>query len=310
MPFGRKKHIYKTASTAPALAKSGEAWKDDEPDQNEVPVGKKKSILQRAGTMVRTVSGSMSKRFSIRSSSREVSSTRKSKRATLVNWISAGFRKSGTRAQNDLSVSTTLDAVELARVHGIPVHEVRGIAQKVEATQKQLDPKSEILSMDHFYHFMCSVFDVDMVDKAFVAAAYKGFEKSADFTLANFIDWYKVHMFSDVAPRLLDSETAQSEKMIYELATKHKVSPAQLDKIKMEFNRADCDKSGLIEYEEFEQLTLDLWKAHKEDVPRSRLEKSWRETDIDRNGTVDFSEFVAWYLKYHQLEEMPSNLLE
>ena len=32
------------------------------------------------------------------------------------------------------------------------------------------------------------------------------------------------------------------------------------------------------------------------DVPQSRLERYWREIDLDGSGTVDFEEFVIWML--------------
>ena len=66
--------------------------------------------------------------------------------------------------------------------------------------------------------------------------------------------------------------------MTLELAKKHDCSCIELDKVKLQFDHFDTDKSGLIEYNEFESMMYTLLHcANKSDLPPNRIERFWHE---------------------------------
>jgi len=92
--------------------------------------------------------------------------------------------------------------------------------------------------------------------------------------------------------------------LVDSLARKHNISSVDLDKIKKRFDQFDTDKSGEIEFDEFELMMGKLLGLGKPgDLPRERLERFWKEIDKDGSGSVDFSEFTEWYLKYFSNSE-------
>eukprot|EP00442_Polarella_glacialis_P029337 CAMPEP_0115109640 /NCGR_PEP_ID=MMETSP0227-20121206/38850_1 /TAXON_ID=89957 /ORGANISM="Polarella glacialis, Strain CCMP 1383" /LENGTH=213 /DNA_ID=CAMNT_0002508425 /DNA_START=146 /DNA_END=784 /DNA_ORIENTATION=+ len=121
---------------------------------------------------------------------------------------------------DDLSLDSSFDAINLAREHGIPAHEVRFIAKRLAEAQRDMGGEGTLcLNMNVFYNFLCGVFDADQIDKQFVLDAYQPFDEGGqDFNLANFLAWYKQHMFSDVAPRLAAKDKASSDALIYQMA--------------------------------------------------------------------------------------------
>ena len=87
--------------------------------------------------------------------------------------------------------------------------------------------------------------------------------------------------------------------MTLELARKHRCSCIDLDKVKQKYDSFDLDKSGMIEYAEFEAMMYKLLRcSSRSDLPTNRMLRFWQEVDKDGNGSVDFSEFADWYFKY------------
>jgi len=84
-----------------------------------------------------------------------------------------------------------------------------------------------------------------------------------------------------------------------ELSKKFGLLPFDIDKIKAKFDHFDVDKSGEIEYSEFESMMmLLLGSKSKSDLPADRMLWFWKELDKDGGGSVDFPEFIVWYAKY------------
>eukprot|EP00439_Symbiodinium_sp_Y106_P085558 s254_g28.t4 len=101
-----------------------------------------------------------------------------------------------------------------------------------------------------------------------------------------------------------DPAKESADALTLELAKKHDCSCIELDKVKLQFDHFDTDKSGLIEYNEFESMMYTLLHcANKSDLPPNRIERFWHEVDLDGNGSVDFTEFTEWYLKYFALAQ-------
>jgi calmodulin len=59
------------------------------------------------------------------------------------------------------------------------------------------------------------------------------------------------------------------------------------------FENNDTDGNGDIDFDEFAELMRDL----DEDLPRSALEVGFREIDTNKDGRINFGEFLAWWLE-------------
>jgi Ca2+-binding EF-hand superfamily protein len=91
----------------------------------------------------------------------------------------------------------------------------------------------------------------------------------------------------------------QLEAELRELSTKHNVPLPDIEHIRKAFDRFDEDSSGVIDKEEFKCVLLMLLKAKDaSDLPPDRLERYWKEVDEDHSGSIEFEEFLLWYLKY------------
>jgi len=94
-----------------------------------------------------------------------------------------------------------------------------------------------------------------------------------------------------------------------DLARKHNLSIAEVDSVHSMFQFVDEDESGEIEFPEFEKLLYKLLKVPKEaELPATRLQHFWKQIDIDGSGSVDFAEFLQWYLKYFDMKGTGHNI--
>merc|ERR1712224_904628 len=88
-----------------------------------------------------------------------------------------------------------------------------------------------------------------------------------------------------------------------DLARKYNLSIAEVDSVHSMFQLFDEDESGEIEFDEFEKLLYKLLKVPKEaELPATRLQHFWKQIDIDGSGSVDFAEFLQWYMKYFDMK--------
>merc|ERR1739841_399698 len=67
--------------------------------------------------------------------------------------------------------------------------------------------------------------------------------------------------------------------------------------LKLQFDRADTNGDGLIDYPEFAQLLNRLLGAPKDRnlIPDSRLRSFWMQLCDKARGDVDFRKFIPWY---------------
>jgi len=118
--------------------------------------------------------------------------------------------------------------------------------------------------------------------------------KSLDFT--EFILWFSRHGFSENV--LLSEE----QRKIRQIARTHGMDIVQVESFKAAFDGFDLDKSGEIDFEEFEKLLYALVKVPSHlDLPKSRLNQFWAECDVDGSGAISFEEFLEFYQRYFML---------
>eukprot|EP00930_Biecheleria_cincta_P022356 TRINITY_DN16326_c0_g1_i1.p1 TRINITY_DN16326_c0_g1~~TRINITY_DN16326_c0_g1_i1.p1 ORF type:complete len:378 (+),score=72.15 TRINITY_DN16326_c0_g1_i1:47-1180(+) len=189
-------------------------------------------------------------------------------------------------------------AFTLSRRYNLDFHEVSYMLKELHKSPCNLPNGG--MEKSTFETFLMRLFEVKHIPQEHVHSAYTE-TKAGDGEpeVEKLLLWYRDNMFSFVASLNADQEKQQSSDMVKEIAQKHNISEVDLDKIKKKFDFFDTDKSGEIEFEEFEQMMGSLLGLKQaSDVPTERINRFWREIDIDGNGSVDFGEFVEWYTKY------------
>mmetsp|Transcript_13447 Transcript_13447/g.23740 ORF Transcript_13447/g.23740 Transcript_13447/m.23740 type:complete len:161 (-) Transcript_13447:100-582(-) len=119
-----------------------------------------------------------------------------------------------------------------------------------------------------------------------------------------FLNWYKARMFSHVAQNKAASDSNQLSNLLCDqLAASFGKSRSDVHAIKAKFDKYDADKSGSIDFLEFEIMMKELLSVQDgKDLPEKRLTRLWEEADADSSGAIDFSEFVEFYIKYFSAE--------
>jgi len=155
------------------------------------------------------------------------------------------------------------------------------------------------LDFPEFAKLCCNVFDIQNANEEVVMKIYKDTNMENNSSVENFLEWYMLNMFAVTAILTASPEKAKSEKLIAHIASEFGVSGNAIDNIKREFDKYDIDSSGLIDKDEFSKMLKTLLKAKDTcDLSEDRIRKFWMEIDHDGSGSVDFSEFAQWYLKY------------
>eukprot|EP00746_Dinoflagellata_sp_MGD_P090380 gnl/MRDRNA2_/MRDRNA2_35692_c0_seq1.p1 gnl/MRDRNA2_/MRDRNA2_35692_c0~~gnl/MRDRNA2_/MRDRNA2_35692_c0_seq1.p1 ORF type:complete len:518 (+),score=93.49 gnl/MRDRNA2_/MRDRNA2_35692_c0_seq1:90-1643(+) len=108
-----------------------------------------------------------------------------------------------------------------------------------------------------------------------------------------FLEWFSMNSFRE--GMLLSPE----QQRMRSIARKWGIPITEVEKMKMEFDKFDNDRSGTIDLEEFRKLLNILLKVPPSvQLPENRVNSFWKEIDADSSGEVDFEEFLSWYRKY------------
>lgn len=159
------------------------------------------------------------------------------------------------------------------------------------------------LNRKEFDQVMCRIFEVKSVDDKVAARAYAAADLRHTVNIEPFLNWYLQNMFTQVNSMNGEKESVESEAEVYKLAQEFNISVSALDKVKKEFDRYDTNKSGEIDYEEFQNMFVSLLKAKSAaDVNQERLKRFWKEIDANADGGVCFKEFTLWYMKYFDVD--------
>ena len=97
----------------------------------------------------------------------------------------------------------------------------------------------------------------------------------------------------------LKEQEAAAAKAAMRAETRKKFTPAQLRKLKAQFDLIDVDKGGDLDETEicdmFRAMGIEIGK--KKGVPKREIRKLIKEIDEDETGTVDFDEFLVLFQK-------------
>lgn len=187
------------------------------------------------------------------------------------------------------------EALMLSRQLHLDFHEVKCVAQELRRDTKRKSNGG--MDLPTFRQMMLRVFGLEEINEFVLQDAYDQCQAVAGpIDSRKFMTWYRDHIFNLQASK---AHAESGDDLTLELAKKHHCSCIDLDKVKLKFDHFDVDKSGVIDFQEFEAMMYELLHCHsKSDLPRNRLNRFWHEADIDGNGVIDFEEFTEWYLKY------------
>lgn len=198
----------------------------------------------------------------------------------------------------------------LSKRHKLEFHEVKWFLSALQNTRP--DAEHGAMTLATFDKFLQKVLDVNSVNDESLQGAYTQCSASSGpLDVDRFLQWYKTNMFTVVAPLTADSTKWKTEELIRTIAEKFHLRVVEVGVIHKLFEKYDTNKSGEIEYDEFEAMMRNLiGVSDATDLPKDRMSRFWNEIDIDQSGAVDFDEFTTWYLKYFTSRNPHGDVLE
>jgi hypothetical protein len=183
----------------------------------------------------------------------------------------------------------------LSRMYRLPFHEVLRIAQELDSLQ---DAESGHISDEDFQQWMYRVFDCSELDQDLVDDAMEVSLTQRRVHLNKFLAWYVQNMFFQINQLNSCPDRLASDSLVAEMAQRYKVPAFTIDVVKREFDRYDVNRDALLDYSEFLEMVHTLLRANVGDLSEQRIQRFWGEIDKYGNGTVNFKEFIDWFLKY------------
>jgi len=113
------------------------------------------------------------------------------------------------------------------------------------------------------------------------------------FTFNDFLDWSTRNLF------LREWLDTPEDRYVRRLAEDNNVSVMAVEEVKKSFDSFDLDGSGHIEFPEFKALVKTLLKVKQDELPMARMQQFWWHLDEDRSGSIEFAEFLPWYLTFY-----------
>lgn len=142
---------------------------------------------------------------------------------------------------------------------------------------------------------MCHVESLDQISPELLQSTFRTADRdgNGNVDIEEFALWFSSHSFSEEI--VLDKASLEVRR----LARKLDLPLMDIDRYKKTFDKYDTDGSGLIEYDEFDDLLQSLLKTTEAlRLPHERVQNLWRSADTDGSGELDFEEFVAFYMRY------------
>eukprot|EP00747_Dinoflagellata_sp_TGD_P147643 gnl/TRDRNA2_/TRDRNA2_176838_c0_seq10.p1 gnl/TRDRNA2_/TRDRNA2_176838_c0~~gnl/TRDRNA2_/TRDRNA2_176838_c0_seq10.p1 ORF type:complete len:368 (-),score=42.60 gnl/TRDRNA2_/TRDRNA2_176838_c0_seq10:757-1809(-) len=150
---------------------------------------------------------------------------------------------------------------------------------------------------------ICHVLKIDTVDPDVLQSAYRTIKMSDD-VIEGFLQWYiNRDAFAHAVTQVTGSIPVQgkriSEKLLSDLSMRYAISRATVDKIKQKFVYYDTDRSNLIDKRKFKAMLRAVLKHKSTDkLDPQVVQRTWKDADKDGTGSIDFEEYVDWFLTY------------
>jgi calmodulin len=115
-------------------------------------------------------------------------------------------------------------------------------------------------------------------------------DNSGDISFEEFVLWsVRTAWYEE---RLSSIDERQQRR----LAETHNMHLMEFEKAKTLFDGADLQRTGRLDFEAFKSVLFKLMRLkNSSDFPEKKVQREWRDVDVNNNGKITFEEFVAWY---------------
>lgn len=186
--------------------------------------------------------------------------------------------------------------VELSKKHNIALSTVQSIRHEFERMDVNGNEEISTEEFQAWLHKELGLKPGEDVPSCHLIRNFADADSDGNGVLdfEEFLLWRHARHF--VEDLILDKD---QDRRLREVARSYGLTIPEVENIKKEFDRFDLDSSGLIDRDEFKKCLVALLKGKDiSDMPQNRLDRYWREIDVDQSGTVSLDEFLVWYIKY------------
>eukprot|EP00929_Paragymnodinium_shiwhaense_P112615 TRINITY_DN80877_c0_g1_i1.p1 TRINITY_DN80877_c0_g1~~TRINITY_DN80877_c0_g1_i1.p1 ORF type:complete len:375 (+),score=76.42 TRINITY_DN80877_c0_g1_i1:117-1241(+) len=116
------------------------------------------------------------------------------------------------------------------------------------------------------------------------------FQKTGLLSFEDFVGWWATAKFSEEV--LVPND---EERRVRQAAREMGISILEIEAVRKIFDGFDLDKNGILDKAEFKEVLLKLLNAKDSELSFPRIQRYWRQVDVDNNGSISFYEFMLWY---------------
>ncbi|CAK9066060.1 unnamed protein product [Durusdinium trenchii] len=185
--------------------------------------------------------------------------------------------------------------ISLAKKHGIPAQEVRQCADEFRTVDSDRDGKLSMQQFEILVRKRCDMTPGEQMPSTLASTMQKAADQRGDGKVAfeDFLLWVWQCIFMEEM-----SATDSLERQQRNLARELGLDLPKLEYLRELFNDCDDDRSGFIEWPEFDQLVRSLLDAKEAtDVSEALLRRYWSEASNTSSEQIGFPDFVRWYAK-------------
>lgn len=185
--------------------------------------------------------------------------------------------------------------ISLAKKHGIPAQEVRQCADEFRTVDSDRDGKLSMQQFEILVRKRCDMTPGEQMPSTLAPTMQKAADQRGDGKVAfeDFLLWVWQCIFMEEM-----SATDSLERQQRNLARELGLDLPKLEYLRELFNDCDDDRSGFIEWPEFDQLVRSLLDAKEAtDVSEALLRRYWSEASNTSSEQIGFPDFVRWYAK-------------
>lgn len=211
----------------------------------------------------------------------------------LVEAENTWERQRTERRHSDMLGFGTI--VSMAKKHGIPAQEVRQCAEEFRAMDTNRDGRLSMQEFEVMVRQRCDLPPDEPLPATLGNTMQKAVDKRPDGTVGfeDFLLWVWQCIFMEEM-----SATDLPERQQRSLARELGLDLPKLESLRELFNNCDDDRSGFIEWPEFDQLVRCLLDAKEAtDVSEALLRRYWSEVNDGTSECISFADFVRWYAK-------------
>lgn len=148
------------------------------------------------------------------------------------------------------------------------------------------------------------------LDKKEVWAVWDEVDEDGSGTIDfdEFQRWYAQLMGIDIldyGESFIPEDISSDQILVRSVAKSLNRSILEVEKLYDEFKKLDTDHSNTLEMNEFRQLIQKEFAPKGPEVPEHVFKMFWKDFDKDGRGSVTFTDFCKWYLKFMKGEASP-----